>query len=438
MAPALSFEQAPPISVPYRFFLAAPCFGVLAGLLLAWSGGDVLASRWAPQTLALVHLIAFGFMLQAMGGALLQFIPVAVGGNVWRPRLVAAIVQPLLLMASLLLVAGWVFGNTAAFAAAVPLFVLAVGGLVAVVGDALWRTPASGMTLWTMRLASGGLAVTVVLGCLLAETLAHGLALPFVMLTDVHLAWGLGGWALMLLAGVSYHVVPMFQLTQPYPLWFARGFGPLLLALLLAWSGRLAIGDGAWSEAVAAGLWICASAYAAITLWLQHTRRRQVHDTTSRCFLAAMLSLLGLAAAGSAALMWPDVAADPRSAVSMGVLAFGGMFVSAITGMMYKILPFLNWLHLQRLGAPMSAVPNMKQMIPVAAMAGQFRLHVAAVALVLAAVWLPALARPAGIALAASFAWLGWNLLGAGRRYRAARVRILASVAVVRARAGQG
>jgi hypothetical protein len=34
---------------------------------------------------------------------------------------------------------------------------------------------------------------------------------------------------LMLVAAVSYFVVPMFQLTHPYRIWFARGFGPLLL-----------------------------------------------------------------------------------------------------------------------------------------------------------------------------------------------------------------
>jgi len=34
MHPNLSFDQAPPISVPYRFFLTAPWFGMLAGLLV--------------------------------------------------------------------------------------------------------------------------------------------------------------------------------------------------------------------------------------------------------------------------------------------------------------------------------------------------------------------------------------------------------------------
>lgn len=426
MHPSLSFDQAPPISVPYRFFLVAPWFGVMAGILLAFSGGDALGSRWTPEALALTHLLAVGFMLQAMCGALFQFIPVAVGGNVWRPKLLANAVQPLLLLAALLLVAGLLLGRPGFLSAAVPLFLLAVGGFVVAVALALWRTPATGMTLWAMRMAIGGLALTVLLGSLLAEGLARGFALPIVSLTNVHLAWGLGGWALMLLAGVSYHVVPMFQLTRPYPLWFTHWFGPLLLLLLLAWSLRLVIDDLRWTQAVALPLLLLLSAYAMMTLWLQYTRRRKIDDATSLYFRVAMLSMLAFAISGAVVLLHPEFAEDPRAVVWLGVLALVGVFTSALTGMMYKITPFLNWLHLQRLGAPMSAVPNMKKMIPADAMTGQLRLHVLALLLLLAAVWVPGLARFAGVAFAASSVWLGWNLIGAVRRYRVFRDQIRA------------
>ena len=361
-----------------------------------------------------------------MSGALFQFIPVAVGGNVWRPKLVANAVQPLLVLAMLLLVAGLLYGRPGLLSAAVPLFLLAVGGFVTVVSLALWQTPATGMTLWAMRMAIGGLAITVLLGSLLAESLARGLAVPVIQLTNIHLAWGLGGWALMLLAGVSYHVVPMFQLTRPYPLWFARGFGPLLLLLMIAWSGQYFLDDLRWPIAIGWPLLAIFSAYAGMTLWLQYTRRRKIHDATSLYFRVAMLSLLGFAISGAAFFLIPAIGTDPRSVVWLGVLAFAGVFVSAITGMMYKITPFLNWLHLQRLGASMSSVPNMKKMIPAEAMTGQLRLHVLALLLLLAAVWLPGLARLAGVAFAASSAWLGWNLISAAQRYRTFKDQIRA------------
>lgn len=132
MQVGLSFDQAPPIAVPYQFFLAAPGFGVIAGMLLVWTGDAALASRWTPEALALTHLIALGFMLQAMSGALFQFIPVAVGGNVWRPQRVASLLQPLLLLATLLLVGGFLLHRPAWLAAAAPLFLLAIGGFVVV------------------------------------------------------------------------------------------------------------------------------------------------------------------------------------------------------------------------------------------------------------------------------------------------------------------
>ena len=105
MHPKLSFEQAPPISVPFRFLMTAPWFGVLAGLLLLVRGGDGWASRWQVDVLVWTHLLAAGFMLQVMLGALLQFVPVATGGNIWRPRWVAAVAHPLITLAVLVLAA---------------------------------------------------------------------------------------------------------------------------------------------------------------------------------------------------------------------------------------------------------------------------------------------------------------------------------------------
>lgn len=429
MHPNLSFDQAPPISVPYRFFLAAPWFGVFAGLLLAWVGGDALGSRWTPEALALVHLIAVGFMLQAMSGAMFQFIPVAVGGNVWRPLWVANLVQPLLLVGALLLVAGFLFSAPLLFSAAVPAFLVGIGVFVTVVLLALWRTPATGVTLWTMRIAVAGLAVAVLLGLLLAETLARGLSLPLIELANVHLAWGLGGWALMLVAAVSYFVVPMFQLTHPYPQWFSRWFGPLLLMAIATWSGLWLGDDLRLAQAIGLLLALPCAAFAAMTLWLQYTRRRKIDDPTSLNFRVAMIALLAFAVSATAMAIRPGLADDPRASVWLGMLAFPGVFVSTISGMMYKIAPFLNWLHLQRQGGTALPPPNMKQMIPERAMRGQMRLHFAALVLLLAAVLWPALALPAGLAFAASCLWLEWNLIGAARVYVRFRDRIRAAAA---------
>jgi hypothetical protein len=427
LPPNLSFEQAPPVSVPYRFFLTAPWFGVAAGLLLAWQGADAWASRWSSGALAVAHLLAVGYMLQAMIGALFQFVPVATGGNVWRPRLVASIVHPVLVVAAATLVVALVAGWSSWFFIAGFLFVVGVGIHVAVVGTAVWRTTARGPTIGALRAAVAALLVTLALGVALAEGLGRGSAWPLVEMTNVHAAWGLGGWAFLLLAGVSYHVVPMFQLTPPYPRRLAGALPLVMLSALTLWSWQLGGGKPAWEQAVYFSALALAGAYGATTLWLQARRRRKIADPTLHFFRLAMVCLLAIPASALLFVVVPDLAAHPRAAVWIGVLALPGVFVSAINGMLYKIVPFLSWLDLQRLGGMTTMPPNIRDMIPESAMAGQMRLHFAALAALLAAVPWPDLTRLAGALFAGSCAWLGWNLFGAARRYRVFKGRIAAA-----------
>lgn len=427
MHPNLSFEQAPPISVPFRFFLTAPLFGIAAGLLLLWQGGEMLASRWMPAALAATHLLAAGFMLQAMCGALLQFVPVAAGGNIWRPRLVAGVVHPLLLVAAGLLVAAFLSYRPALFLGAAHVFAAALGFFGIVVGVAVWRTPAQGPTIVALRIAMIGLLVTVALGATLATGLASGAQWPLLALTDIHAGWGLGGWALVLLAGVSYFVVPMFQLTPAYPAWLARGVPLLLIIVLVLWTLQpLGFPAEIRMTILFAGLAV-AGAFAVQTLRLQFRRRRKVKDSTLLFFRTAMVCLLAIVASALLFAAVPQFGQDARAPVWLGVLALVGVFVTAINGMLYKIVPFLNWLHLQRLGGLTVLPPTMNQMLAERRMRQQFHVHLAALVLLLAAVWFPLLARPAGLAFALDCLWLAANLVTAVRVYRDFRDRIRAA-----------
>ena len=49
----LSTDQAPPISAPLRFFLTAPLFAILAGLLIFGTETDALISRFSYETIAI-------------------------------------------------------------------------------------------------------------------------------------------------------------------------------------------------------------------------------------------------------------------------------------------------------------------------------------------------------------------------------------------------
>lgn len=431
MHPNLSFEQAPPIAVPFRFFLTAPLFGVLAGGLLAVLGEDMLASRWTPGALAATHLLVAGFMLQTMCGALLQFIPVAAGGNIWRPRWVAGFVHPLSLAAALLLAAAFLTQHPPLFILAALAFALSLGGFIVVVGHALWRTAALGATLGALRMALAGLAITLALGVTLALGLAGAVPvpLPLLSLTDLHAAWGLGGWALLLLVGVSFFVVPMFQLTPAYPGWFARGLPRALGVVLLCWTLQSAGFLAGLSGLTLLAGWLLAASYALVTLRLQARRRRKVADTTLWFFRLAMVSLLAGGAGALAAWLEPGAggAFEPRLPVWQGLLVIAGGFVSAMAGMLYKIMPFLSWLHLQRLGGLHTPPPLMNQMLPDKWARGHLHAHLAGLLLLLLSVWLPVLARAAGLVFAFACAWLAFNLAVVTRNYLVFKDRIRAT-----------
>jgi len=119
------------------------------------------------------------------------------------------------------------------------------------------------------------------------------------------------------------------------------------------------------------------------------------------------------------ATAWPPLADLAGWSIFSGILLLVGGFMSFIIGMLYKIVPFLAWMHLRNRGSARSPVPNMNKLLPEADAQRQMQAHVVALALLLAAVIAPDwLARPAGIALAVASGWLMVNLLGAVRRYR--------------------
>lgn len=429
----LSFEQAPPISVPYRFFLTAPIFAAAAGLMLAWLGPLTFQARWTPGALALTHLIAAGFMLQAMCGALLQFVAVVAGANIWRPRLVASVVHPLITAGAIVLAAAFLSHRPKLFLLAMSLLALGLGLFVAVMATALLRTPARGTAIHVLRLALFGLLVTAVLGLVLAAIRSGQLSLPaawsLLTVTAVHVGWGLGGWALMLVMGVSFLVVPMFQMTPAYPLYLTRLVPAGLFVLLCLWSLQLLPTQDRlplWQTGVLAIGLLLSGLYAAVTLWLQMRRRRRQIDVTFTYWRGAMLALLGLASGWLSLLALPSVVDPLQAPLWLGVLALPGVFVSVIMGMLYKIMPFLNWLHLQRLGGMAATLPNMKQMIPPRAMRVQMLLHFASLLLLLAAVPWPALVLPAGLMFSVSCLWLEWNLISATRVYVRCKTRICA------------
>ena len=412
----LSFEQAPPFSLPLRFFLTAPLFLLAAAGLIVLSP-DALASRWTPQALALTHALTLGFLAMTMLGALMQMLPVVAGSTLPAPRFVAGFSHASLTLGSVALMTGFLTAEPTAFIIGIALLGAGFMVFLAAAAISLARAVPS-VTVTGLRLALVCLGITLAIGLVLA-LLRAGWGLPPTVKATIsaHAAFGLLGWVLLLVIGVTWQVVPMFQITPPYPPRLARGLAGALFALLVihAAAPLFAPVVGTLIDAsIAGGILV----FALATLRLQSRRRRKLPDVTLNFWRLGMASLITCVFVWLMAQLWPAWANSNAYPMLLGVLFVGGFAVSVVNGMLYKIVPFLAWFHLQaQLQARAGSIPTMKDMIAERAMRGQFRAHLIACLLIVAATLWPQLAITAGITLALSVLLLWLNLLSVVRRF---------------------
>jgi hypothetical protein len=414
MQRALSFDATPPASVPLRFMLAAPWFAVAAGLLLAWAGAAALQSRWSPSALALTHLMTLGFLGMAMLGSMLQMLPVVAEAAVPQVRTVAPLAWGGLGCGTPLLAAALMTGLAPLFVAAALLLGLALLVFALAVMRALLRRASAGALPMVagMRLALPGMTVAVALGLTLAVYFAGGAVIPAAQVTDVHAAFGLVGWVAPLVVAVSFQVIPMFQATPVYPRWLSRTLPMVLAVLLCGWAAAHWL-HLPWQGWAGAGIAAFLAAFACFSLYLLSKTRRKEPDITTWYWLISLASL----AACSILYLAPGVDEGKR-ALLLGILFIAGFAMSAVNGMLYKIVPFLLWYHLSAKGVRREAVPKVNAWIAPRAAQAQYWIHAAALAALCLAVETPGLARPAGLLFAAGAAWIGFLLAAAALRYR--------------------
>ena len=416
MQRSLAYALSPAPGLPLRFLLAAPWFGVLAALALLAAGASTFESRWTPSALGATHLLTLGYLGMAMAGSMLQLIPVVTGIALPFSRAAGAFAWSALAAGAVLLASALGLNATSLFAPAALLLALAFATLGGGIAAALVR-PASAAAMPMvrgMRLAGAGLFVTVVLGVVLALALGGVLSAPVFMLANLHAAWGLLGWVAMLIAGVAFQVIPMFQSSRLYPPPVAK-WGPLVLAgLLCAWSAAWVAGH-AGAQLAAMLLGALLTGFALLSARLLASRKRPQPDVTTLYWRLSLASL----AASCALYLLPD---SQQAQLVVGIVFVGGFAMGAVNGMLYKIVPFLLWYHLQHdPRATKGAVPSIRVILPDALARRQFWWHAAALPALAGAVYLPWLARPGAALLGVASLLLALDLARAALLARTTR-----------------
>ncbi len=412
----LSLDQAPPISAPVRFFLTAPLFGMLAALFIFLSDADVLSSRYALESIALTHLFTIGFFAMVMLGALQQMLPVLAGVSIPKAALVASSSHLLIVMGLLGMVGGLLFSLK------VPIFIatllLGVGFSILLVGIflAIKKVEFLTATIRGMRWALFFAFVVVLLGMHLLSSYGTGVSSELhLIFANIHMLFGVFGFAGVLIMGVSFQVIPMFYVTPAFKEVYQKWLVLAVVMTLTLWALLSFMAeDFVWIAKVVLAMVFGLFGY--LVIKKMGERKRPIADITVYYWrLSGVMLIAGM-------LLWLAGAwMDQELSVMVAILVGGGFVMSVMIGMLYKIIPFLVWFHLNGMGY--MSIPSMGEMVHKKMALVQFVLFVVSLALFLLAFWMPLLMKLGALTLFVSMLLLEINLVTAYKNYGETRKR---------------
>ncbi|MCU7934321.1 MAG: hypothetical protein KZQ99_05500 [Candidatus Thiodiazotropha sp. (ex Dulcina madagascariensis)] len=402
----LSLDQAPPITIPFKYFLTAALFSIAVGLLFTLHGGDVMSSRWSPLALGITHLITVGFIAQVMTGAMMQLLPVLAGSPIPKVVAVSWVVHLSLLAGTALLVFGFLSSRELLLIAGGITLSAAFLILLTSTGMALLRSKSHRHTVRTLGFGWTALAPTVILGGYLVAGLT-GLTQVAEMqkIVTLHLSWGLLGWTGIVLFTTIFELVPMFYVAPGFPVLIKHWSLPsvFLLLVILTLSNFM---PGAFLKASLVLIAMTFFVIGCYVLSIVYRRKRLIVDTTLLFIWTGVGSLL------LAVVVWLSGGND----LLLGGLLLGGVCLTIPIGIIYKVIPFLCWFHLQGLLIRREkfdhTVPSMKCFIKEKEAKRQYMLHLIALCLLLMASQMPnPFAMPAGAVFLFSSLYLFKNIL---------------------------
>jgi uncharacterized protein YhhL (DUF1145 family) len=365
----LSLDQAPPLSIPLRFFLIAPLAIMAAGLLILTEGNGIFVTHWLPRTIALAHLGTLGLLAMVMLGALYQMVPVVAGAAVPKVQW-AKWVYAFMGLGILSLVLGLISGPPWLVPSGTHTLGLGLAIFLGQVGWGLAKAPTKSETVHGMRLACLALAVVASLGIYMALGFeGRGFPQQRALWLQTHLSLALLIWVGGLIMAVSWQVIPMFYLA-PHPASLSMRLSLLGLVMSLILLPLVLL---TYSSADAAGFWpldrlaILAAAPAAIVVWIVHpiaTLRQIAKRLRKRSDASLWFWRAGL---GNALLLVPvallaHLEDGSRATMLFGWLAIWGWAGMILHGMLTRILPFLIWFHRYSSLVGKTHVPSMRSL----------------------------------------------------------------------------
>lgn len=348
----LSLDQAPPISVPFRFFLTAPIFAILIGVLFLVYPAEVITNRFSNETIAMVHLFTLGVLSMIIFGAMQQMMPVLAGAPIKRAKLFATIVHTSLTLGTLCFALKFLFNLEQLFIVAIICLAISFLTFFSVAIFLLFKVKYLTSTVNVMRLFAIAGILTALLGLHLAGAhLSGNIASNHYTFVNIHILLGIFGFAALLIIGVSFQVIPMFYVALDFPKSVQNRLPISIFILLISYIAFAFLNLDFYVYKILFTLFFIIFAFHGLNSL--NNRRRPVADVTLWYWKVSLYSLI------VAMLNWLFVPQDSSYFLTI-LFAFGFLF-SLLQGMIYKIIPFLCWFHLNSKGY--FQIPTIKEII---------------------------------------------------------------------------
>lgn len=373
----LSLDQAPPISVPFRFFITAPIFAIIIGALIIFNDSSLIMNRYSEITIAIVHLFTLGVLSMIIIGAMQQMMPVLAGAIIKKPILFANIVHTSLTLGTILFTLYFIYQIKVLLMIATILLAIAFLTFFFMAIKLLFKVQFLTPTVIVMRIFSILGLITILLGLHLSGAhISQNIGSYHYSFVSIHILFGMFGFATLLIMGVSFQVIPMFYVAKDFPKFVQNKIPYILAFLLFAYIGF---------EFLAVDLSILKflflfiiGLFAYYGIDSLNNRRRPIFDVTLLYWKLSLYSLL------ISLFIWTFAKGDVDYLLA---IVFGlGFLYSLLQGMVYKIIPFLCWFHLTSKGY--FTVPTMRELIVESSIRLQFYIYVSSLIFFLLAFYL--------------------------------------------------
>jgi MFS family permease len=406
----LSLDQAPPISVVFRFFFSGALFGILAGILILFFQTDIFDPS-SLEAVILTHTLTLGVMLSFMFAALFQMLPVIAGVTLQSPMKKANLVQYPFILGVLLLLFAFNFSLSWLFVAASILLGSSILYIVTIMLKNLLKLPNHSSSSKGMLVSLISLAIVIILALYLTTTLAGILSGEYYShIKESHYSFGLFGWIALLIISISFQVIEMFYVTPAYPKLVSQ-YLPLSLFIMLL----IATIGGSFNSI----LWLISnvllvfvlSFYALLTLKRLTQRKRPLTDATVWFWRMGLSSLiLSMLCVGlTLFIKIPTIE-------TISYILFASFALSIVFAMFYKIVPFLTWFHLNSQGY--FTAPMMHEVIHPKTAKKHLYIHLATVISFIISIFIPQLIFLAAVLTVLSFGWMGYQIIHAHLLYK--------------------